>query len=119
VTKSASPTETPPEVIDDVGLRGRLKERPFQVLALVAHDAEVDDVHVQPAQHAVQGVAVAVVDLPRAERLADRGEFVAGREERHARPAPHAYLADAERGDEAEMRRAAAACRRPARSRPP
>ena len=48
------------------------------------HDAHVDDVAAEARQHAVQRVAVAVVDLARAERRADRAQLVAGREERDA-----------------------------------
>ena len=57
-------------------------------------------------EHAVQRVAVGVVDLAFLERRADRGELVAGGEERDAQPALHLDFADAERGDQAELGRA-------------
>jgi hypothetical protein len=53
----------------------------------------------------VDRVAVAVVDLARAERSADRLQFVAGGKERDAQPAKHGDLTDAKRGHHAELRR--------------
>ena len=56
-------------------------------------------------QHAVERVTVAVVDFAGRERLADRAQFVAGREERDAQLAVHGHLVDPERREHAEFGR--------------
>ena len=53
----------------------------------------------------MQGVAVAVIDLAGRQRRADRRQFVAGREEGDAQPAPDRHLDDAERGDQPQFGR--------------
>ena len=103
LTKSASPTETPPVVMTASALAGGLAERGLQQRRIVAHHAHVDDLDAEALQHAVQRVAVGVVDLAFLERRADRGQLVAGGEEGDAQPAPDLHLADAERGDQAEL----------------
>ena len=73
-------------------------------------------------EHAVERVAVAVVDLAGGERRADRLQLVAGREERDAQLAVDRDLADAERRQHAELRRAHGLARRgtrPARASGP
>ena len=106
MTKSASPTETPPEVIDDVRRRRGVRERALEIGGHVAHDAEVEHVAVEPRQHAVQRVAVAVVDLAGRQRRADRHQLVAGREERHAQPAIDRDFADPQRRHRSQLGRA-------------
>jgi hypothetical protein len=80
-----------------------LAERLLQQSRIVAHHAHVDDLDAQARQHAVQRVAVRVVDLAFLERLADRGQLVAGGEERHAQAALDLDRADAERRDQADL----------------
>src|SRR5260221_9867511 len=79
---------------------GRLAERGFQLRGVVAHHAQVGDFDAETLQHAVQRVAVGIVDLALLERRADRGELIAGGEERDAQLALHAHLAHAERCDQ-------------------
>jgi hypothetical protein len=91
---------------DGVGVLAGLAQRRFQRLRVVAHHAHVDDVAAQALQHAVDGVAVAVVDAALIQRLADRAQFVAGREEGHAQAPLHRHLGHAERGQQAQVGRA-------------
>ena len=89
-----------------VGGRGGGNERALELLRHVLDHAHVDHVAIEPRQHAVQRVAIAVVDLAGAKRRADGLELVAGGEEGDAQPAIHAHLAHAERRDRAELGRA-------------
>src|SRR3954451_13753529 len=91
---------------DGVGVGRGLAESGFQLRRIVAHHAEIVDLDAEALEHAVQGVAIGVVYLAVLQRVADRGELVAGGEHRHAQLATYVHLADAERGDEAELRRA-------------
>jgi len=75
-------------------------------VGLIRHDAHVDDLAIQSREHSIQRVAVAVVDLARAERLANRAELVAGRKERDAELAIDRDFDDAERREHPELRRA-------------
>ena len=58
----------------------------------------------KPRQHAVERVAIAVVDLAFGERLPDRDELVAGREECNPQPPVDRDFVDAERGHHADLR---------------
>ena len=90
---------------DRVGDLRRLAERRFKRRRLVGNDAHVDDVGAEPSEQAMQRVAIAVIYLARRQGLADRGQFVAGREEGDAQAAPDLDLGDAERGDQPQFGR--------------
>ena len=90
---------------DHVGCGRRIGERALERFRHVGHHAHVEHIAVEAHQHAVDRVAVAVVDLARAELRADGPELVAGREERDAKLAVDRDLADPERGHHAELRR--------------
>jgi hypothetical protein len=90
---------------DGVGLL-RFVEGLFQERGVVAHHAEVADLDAEAGKHAVERVAVRVVDLAFPERRADGGELIPGGEERHAQPAPDGDLAHAQGCDEADLGRA-------------
>src|SRR5205823_14715824 len=66
----------------------------------------VDRLAAQALEHAVDRIAVGIVDLAFAEHGADRFQLVSRGEERDAEPAYHRHLADPERCDEPELRRA-------------
>ena len=53
----------------------------------------------------MHGIAVGVVDLAVLERRADRRQLVAGGEQRDAQLALHLHLADAQRRNQAKLRR--------------
>ncbi len=91
---------------DGVGALARSAQRRFQRLRVVAHDSHIDHVAAKAREHAEQGVAVAVVDAALAERLADRAQLVASREEGHAQAPPHRHRGDAKRCDQAQVGRA-------------
>ena len=90
---------------DRVGIGGGSLERALQAGRVIAHHAHVDDVAVEARQHAVERVAVAVVHFARLQHRTDRGQFVAGREKRHAQAPPHRHLGQAERGDQSQLGR--------------
>ena len=85
-------------------LAAAARERALERVRRVGHDAHVDRVAIEARQHPVERVAVAVVDLARGERRADRLQLVAGREERDAQLPVDGDLADAERGHHPELR---------------
>ncbi len=88
---------------DGVRFRRRRGKRRFQFLRIVAHHAHVENFHAQRREHAVQGVAVRVVNLALRERRANRNEFVAGGKERDAQPAQHFDFRDAERSHQPKV----------------
>ena len=63
-------------------------------------------VDAQAREHAVQRVAVRIVDFAFLERRADGGELVAGGEEGDAQPSLYFDLRNSKRSDQAELRRA-------------
>ena len=73
---------------DGIGRR-RLLEHLFELLGIIAHHSQVGDLDTEALEHAVQRVAVRVVDLALFELRADRRQLVPGREERHAELVPH------------------------------
>ena len=77
-------------------------------LGIIAYHAQVENVYGQARQHAVQAVAIAVVDHARFEFLADRYQFVTGGKESDHGFAPDLQLRDAERSQHAEVGRAEA-----------
>ena len=89
---------------DRVGLSRCGLERLQRRLARVRDDAEVEDLHAQPREHAVQRIAVAVEDLAGPQVLTDRAQLVARGEDCDTRLAPHRHEADAERGEQSQLR---------------
>ena len=89
---------------DRVRLCGRFRKRAFDVSRFVAHHPHVDGLDANACQHAVNRVPVAVVNLPRFQRLTDTAEFIAGREKSDARTATHADFGDANRGQHPQFR---------------
>ena len=77
----------------DVGGFGRARKCALELLRGILDHAHVDDFAAEARQHAVQRVAVAVVDLAGPERRADRSQLVAGGEERDPQSPVNADLA--------------------------
>ncbi len=90
---------------DRIGNRCGDTEGGFELLFRIRHHAHVDHLAPQALQHAVQGVAVRIVDFAFAQGLADGFEFVTGGEERHTKLARHPDLRDAERRDQPQLGR--------------
>ena len=67
----------------DIGLVFSPQKGAIQQCRVIPDDAEVDDFHAEPRQHAIQGIAVAVIDQAVRERLAYRAQLIAGREKGH------------------------------------
>jgi hypothetical protein len=77
---------------------------PLRGLRIVAHHTHVQHLAIEPREHAVQRVAVRVVDLAFPQRGADGLQLVAGGEESDAKLPVHRDLADAQRRDESQLR---------------
>ena len=90
---------------DGVRLGGGLGEGLLQGGRVVPHHAQVQDLQSQVGEDPVEGVAVAVVDLPGLQGSADGGELVAGGEEGHPGAAVNRHLGEAERGQQSQLRR--------------
>ena len=87
---SSSPTETPPAVTIRSCAAAALAQRCARGVEPVGHDAQIGDVAAGRLQQAAQREAVRVVDRAWAcSGCARHHQFVAGREQRHARPAQH------------------------------
>src|SRR6202163_4135017 len=82
---------------------GRSGKRALELIRHVLDHAHVDHVAIEPRQHAVQRIAIAVVDLAGLKRRADGLELVAGRKKRDAKLAKDADLADAQRCDHSQL----------------
>ena len=83
---------------DHIADRTGVTKRLFQPCRIVADHAHVEDLAAQAGQHAVQRIAVAVVNLAFAEPhwMADRDQLVAGGEKHHPQRTVHADLGDAQ-----------------------
>src|SRR5438105_15019754 len=83
--------------------RGRNGERALELLWHVLDDAHVDHVAIEPRQHSVQRIAIAIVYFAGRKRRADGLELVAGRKKRDAKLAKDADLANAQRCDHSQL----------------
>ena len=72
---------------------------------IVPHHAHVQDLHAELGQEPEEGIAIAVVDLPRGQWPADGGQLVAGGEEGDARPTVNGHLGEPQGGQQPELRR--------------
>ena len=79
---------------DHIGASRGGNKGALEFLGNVRYDTHVDHVAVQSRQHSIEGVAIAVVDLARRKRGADRFQFVAGGKKCDAQFAKHRHLAD-------------------------
>ena len=89
----------------DVRRAGGLEETLAEALADVGHDAEVERLGAGALDHAAERVAVRVVDLSRATRLARLHHLVSGGEQGDAGPTVYPQLGEAERRDETQVLR--------------
>ena len=71
----------------DVALRGRARARSSSAVFVVGNDAEMHRLAAELLDGGADDRGVGVVDRARAQRIAGRDDLVAGREDRHARPA--------------------------------
>ena len=83
-------------------LRGGGK-RALELLRHIFDDAHVHDVAVEPGKHAVERVAVTVVDLSGRERRANRLQLIAGGKESDANLPIDGHLTDAQRRDHSKL----------------
>src|SRR5207253_10432855 len=61
---------------DHVGTGGRRSKGAFELIRHIGDDAHVDYIAIEPRQHSIERVAVAVVDLTETERRANRFELI-------------------------------------------
>ena len=75
----------------------------FEQRRIIAYHAHIDHLATHARQHAVDRVAIAVVNLALGERQAYRNQFVAGGKKHHAQRPNHAHFTDTERGQQPEF----------------
>ncbi len=80
------------------GAKGR-----FQCGRIVLDHAHVDHVAAEPGQHAMQRIAVAVIDAACIQRFADRAQFITGGKECYAQTTLHWDFGDAQRCQQADV----------------
>ena len=105
-TRSCSPTDTPPEVSSTSAVEPAL-ERGARRFRSSATDAVHLCLGAGPSHLRGEHHRVRLVDLAGAERLAGTAQLAAGREHGDARPPRARTSSSADRGERAELRRAA------------
>ena len=90
---------------DGVGIFTGRTQRRFKRRRIVFDHAHVKKIAAEPQQHAMQRVAIAVVDAARIEHFADAAQFVAGRKKRDPQTSLHRNLGHPERGKQAQIGR--------------
>ena len=91
---SASPADTPPLLMTTSQVCAASRSASRNALRIVADVPVHDRIDAETLQETRKAVAVAVVDLPKAQRLAGRNQFIAGRDQRDARPRRNLRVCD-------------------------